>query len=461
MCDASDLYALGVTLYELVTGQVPFTAADPTEILTQHLVARPVRRLSWSRPVPPELERLILALLAKQPRARPGSARVVAEKLSGDIARIARRRVAAAVAVRGNAPPAERGAAAIELHGGEAQRQPGEGVLGIFGLAGSRGDEVLRAARAAVHLRDLAPALRLGVDAGEVVAHGTVTGAPVTGAWALAERAAAGEIRLGEAARAALGTHAEADAEGRLVLLHPDRPAVLRPPATPFLGRERELGELHAALAAVTEQRTCGLVTVLGPAGVGKSRLAGEFLGAAGVEAQVLAGRCPPYGEGSASARSPARWGVCRSQTLLDEPAARALRAAIEPAGVPCGPRRRPGRSGGCSSGSPPSARVILAVEDIHWAGTALLDVLDHVAAFSGGSPVLVLCLARPELLDARPSWATPQAGRSVLTRPAAAGGGGPAAGGGARRRAGARSGSPRGRGQPAVHRAARRRRRG
>ena len=155
---------------------------------------------------------------------------------------------------------------------------------------------------------------------------------------------------------------------------------------------------------------------MLGPAGVGKSRLAGEFLGAAGAEAQVLAGRCSPYGEGSAFGALAGALGRVRIETLLDEPAAHALRAAIEPAGDPVRPQETAWAFRRLLERLAAERPVILAVEDIHWAGAALLDVLDHVVAFSGGSPVLVLCLARPELLDARPSWATPQAGRSVLT---------------------------------------------
>jgi serine/threonine protein kinase len=82
-CNASDLYALGVTLYELATGRVPFAASDPSEILMQHLVAQPLAPSLHEPAVSPELERLILALLAKQPDQRPASALDVQRELTG------------------------------------------------------------------------------------------------------------------------------------------------------------------------------------------------------------------------------------------------------------------------------------------------------------------------------------------------------------------------------------------
>ncbi len=132
----------------------------------------------------------------------------------------------------------------------------------------------------------------------------TVTGAPISAAGRLAERAAPGEILLGDGVRTAIGALADADVEvdeggGRLLALRVGPPALLRAPATPFVGRAHELAALQAALARVRDGRVCQLVTVAGPPGIGKSRLAREFLTAAAEDATVLAGRCLSYGEGT------------------------------------------------------------------------------------------------------------------------------------------------------------------
>ena len=82
VCDASDLYALGVTLYELTTGRTPFDASDPTEVLTQHLTAQPLAPSEIAADVPPRLERLILELLSKRPEQRPASALDVQRELA-------------------------------------------------------------------------------------------------------------------------------------------------------------------------------------------------------------------------------------------------------------------------------------------------------------------------------------------------------------------------------------------
>ncbi len=164
-------------------------------------------------------------------------------------------------------------------------------------------------------------------------------------------------------------------------------------------------------------------MTVAGAPGIGKSRLAAELLTAAGDEATVLAGRCESYGEGTTyralaeivrglggdprrrveellEGDEQAVRGILGAIGLSDEPAqadeiAWALRRLLERAA-----RERP---------------LVVAVEDIHWAQPALLDALDHVVALSSGTPILLVCLTRPELLEQRPAWAAPQPNRSLL----------------------------------------------
>ena len=435
---ASDLYALGVTLYELVTGRPPFTAAEPAHVLAQHLAATPAPPSVHEPAVPPELERLILQLLAKRPEERPASAAAVADAL-GAISAVAprppaARRMVAILVVRaeGGDPEAVHGlladcAAAIERHGGAAERQLGDALVGLFGTTVAHGDEALRAARAAVELRDATTGLRQGIETGEVFLDGVTapTGAAITAAARLAERAEPGEILLGERVRKALAPDASLDAGGgRLLALHTQEPGLLRRALTPFVGRERELERLRAELARVRDERTCRLVTVAGPPGVGKSRLAGELVAVLGEGATVLAGRCRAYGEGTTYGpladivRGLGGGDARRRLEELLEGDAQALRALLGALGLADEPvqpeetawavRRLLER---CARERP----LVVAIEDIHWAQPALLDLLDHVAALSTGAPILLLCMTRPELLEERPGWAAPQPNRSIL----------------------------------------------
>jgi tetratricopeptide (TPR) repeat protein len=318
----------------------------------------------------------------------------------------------------------------IEHHEGTTERYLGDALIGLFGVTKSRGDDALRAARAAVALGDDVAGLRLGIESGEVFVGTAKDGAPVpTGgviaaAARLAEQAAPGEILVGEQIRREIAVDARIEAaSGRLLELLEEPPALARTAHTPFVGRARELGSLLDAFAQARDAHDCHLVTVVGPPGIGKSRLAGEFVAAVGEDALVLAGRCATYGEGTAydaltgivrglggdpqarvgellAGDAPAIRGVLAALGLLDEPvhaqeSAWAMRRLLE----------RVARDG----------PVVVAVEDIHWASPVLLDLLDHLVALSSGSPILLLCMSRPELLETRPAWAAPQPGRSIL----------------------------------------------
>ena len=267
---SSDLYALGVTLYELVTGRPPFQAKDATQVLTQHLTSVPVPPSELEPAIPDELERLILTLLAKDPQLRPASADAVAATLAAIAAsappdaptrtrpvgataqpREARRVVSVLAARADIADPEalhgvfDRCAEVIEQHGGTVERYLGDALVGFFGLEQSHGDDALRATRAAIALRSESAELRLGIESGEVfLAAGprgapVATGATITTAGRLAERAAQGEILLGDRIRPTVAPDATIDAEtGRLDSLELERPALLRAPDTPFVGRE-------------------------------------------------------------------------------------------------------------------------------------------------------------------------------------------------------------------------------
>lgn len=443
----SDLYALGVTLYELVTGRTPFEAKDATFVLTQHLTATPQPPSHFAPELPAALERLILELLAKEPAQRPASAAAIvvalAEMGTGALTPTSgtrqpdARRLVSVIAARADVGDPEalhgvfdRCTAVIEQHGGTVERYLGDALVGFFGLTESHGDDAMRAARAAVQLRSETAELRLGIESGELFlstgpSGATIaTGAAITAAGRLAERAEQGEILLGDRVRSAVAADARIDAAtGRLHELQIEQPALLRAPATPFVGRQQQLDELHAALARVRDERSCRLVTVAGAPGIGKSRLAGEFLTAIGDDATVLVGQCLAYGEGTTYRALAdivrALGGDPRSaiEQLLagDEQAVRGILGAIGLSDEPAQPEETSWALRRLLEQLARDRPLVVAVEDIHWAHPALLDLLDHVATLSTGSPILLVCLTRPELLESRPQWAAPQPNRSVI----------------------------------------------
>ncbi len=303
--------------------------------------------------------------------------------------------------------------AALERHGASVEKFIGDAVMAVFGIPQLHEDDALRALRAAVELRDAVSDLglqaRIGVNTGEVVSgsgDALVTGDAVNVAARLEQAAQPGEILLGEQtlrlARDAVEVAAvdAVAAKGksepvpayRLVGVVEGAPAFARRLDSPMVGRDEELAQLRQALARTVRERRCHLFTVLGPAGIGKSRLVAE-LATSAREALVLSGPCLPYGEGitywplidifrSASAEAQlddALAAPTSEETFL------AVRRFLESLA-----RERP---------------LVVVFEDIHWAEPTLLDLIDHVADWSRDAPILVACLARPELLDARPAW--------------------------------------------------------
>jgi tetratricopeptide (TPR) repeat protein len=193
--------------------------------------------------------------------------------------------------------------------------------------------------------------------------------------------------------------------------------------ASALVGREEELATLCRELDLAVAERSCRLVTILGEPGMGKSRLAVELLRSPGPAARVLVGRCLSYGEGITY------WAlgeIVRAAAGLekDDPAAtvraklEALLAGTEDADVATGLlvqaiglERGSGATGEIAwaarrllevvaQGQP----VVVAIEDLHWAEPALLDLVEQLPALANG-PILVLGLSRPELLETRPEW--------------------------------------------------------
>ncbi|MBV9415982.1 MAG: AAA family ATPase [Solirubrobacterales bacterium] len=294
-----------------------------------------------------------------------------------------------------------RTAAAVEVQtrGGSIHPATGGGILVAFGVPVSQEDDAKRAVEFAHVLRDqLAPTIpvRIAVETGEVmVREQHLSGAPILTAARMLHGVESGQVLVGE--------RASAVAERRARL-------------SPFVGRAAELGALSSAASRLREERRPQLVTIIGDAGVGKSRLAREFarrLAGEASDVRVFAGRCLSYGRGltyralgevlRAIRADEIDRGVERlaereilnltlglevSDELHPLAALDQLRAAwVElVAGIV---RQRP---------------AVIAIEDLHWAQNDLLDLLEQLAHDVDG-PLMLLGTARPELLDARPSW--------------------------------------------------------
>jgi predicted ATPase/class 3 adenylate cyclase len=347
----------------------------------------------------------------------------------------------------------------LQRHGGTTEKFIGDAIVGVFGLAELHEDDALRAVRAAVELRDAVTKLseeleresaisfsvKLGLNSGEVFvgagSHREVfaTGDPINVAARLEQGAGANEILLGERTYRLVETYVRAEALGalevrgrtakvhawRLLELCDEESLAARVP-TPFVGRQAALEELRALIAQTREERLCRLGTLVGPAGIGKSRLARELV--AGAEDAVVAvGRCLSYGEGityhalveivkQLVGEDPDR----RIAELLEhdedaELVARRVRAAIglsdetAPAEESFWAVRR------LFEAVARTRPLIAVVEDVHWAEPLLLDLLEYLVGFSAEAPIFVLCLARPELLEARPAWAARHPRRSLV----------------------------------------------
>jgi class 3 adenylate cyclase/tetratricopeptide (TPR) repeat protein len=340
---------------------------------------------------------------------------------------------------------------AIERHGGTVEKFVGDEVMAVFGVPQAHEDDALRAIRAAAEMRarldELNPelerrygtrlALHMGVNTGEVVAADAterdafVTGDAVNVAARLYQAAESGEILLGELTHRLAGDGISADA------IEPIRAKGKRKPVpafrlvsvtlgapgrrsweTPLVGRDEELVRLVDLFEQAVRQRQCRLATVIGDAGVGKSRLAHEFSSLVAPTARVLMGRCLAYGEGitySPLADIVRGAAEIRDEDSLDD-AQKKIRALCEPAVA-----RHIASLVGLSTDAVPAGEgawaarrlfqalateqpLLLIVEDLHWAEAGLLDLLAEVGDRTR-APVFVLLTARPDLLEKRPDW--------------------------------------------------------
>jgi class 3 adenylate cyclase/tetratricopeptide (TPR) repeat protein len=313
----------------------------------------------------------------------------------------------------------ERMKGVVERHGGTVEKFIGDAVMAVFGVPVAHEDDALRACRAAVEMRDALPSLgingRIGVNTGEVVtgtAERLATGDAVNVAARLEQAAQPGEVLVGSETLRLVRPAAEVG-EQRLLELKGKAEAVAAWPlvaaagelerrlSTRMVGRERELTRLRSAFDQAEHDRSCQLFTVLGSAGVGKSRLAAEFLGS--VEASVVRGRCLSYGEGITY------WPVVeilkQFATLPEGDAARPLRALLGETEDPASAEEVAWAFRKLLEQEAQLQPVVCVLDDLHWAEETLLDLVEHIADLSRDAPLLLLCMARPELLERRPSW--------------------------------------------------------
>jgi class 3 adenylate cyclase/tetratricopeptide (TPR) repeat protein len=357
---------------------------------------------------------------------------------------------------------------AIDEHGGAVEKFIGDAVLAVFGAAVAHEDDAVRAVRAAAGSLAALHALnadvaashgvrleaRCGLCSGEVMVITSpgrdfrVVGDAVNTASRLQNAAQPGEILIGAQTAAMVRGHvgiepiAELRLKGKVsavpawrvtdAVLDEDDAALQ--PSSPLIGRDDELDELRRSLSRVTRRGQVRLVTVLGPPGIGKTRLVREFL--AGLDtgaATVMSGRCSPYGRGitysplaSMLDSLPGGWTeltrLLSAEAEIGERAIRSLTTIM---------RRPLDHQARADSSAPPDSEadgqagveeiswaarymletlgrkrpVIMVWDDLHWAEETLLDLIDDAATWLVDIPVLLLCVARTELLETRPAW--------------------------------------------------------
>ena len=324
----------------------------------------------------------------------------------------------------------------IVSHGGTLEKFIGDAVMAVFGVPELHEDDALRAVRAAVEVQtalrdeawDLPLAARVGVGTGEVHVLSAasedlhVSGAVASVAAQLEGSAPAGGILISDETHSLVRDAVKAEAFGdawRLDEVLEDAPAYARRLDTPLVGRQGELERLLGAYANARTDKHCGVVTVVGEAGIGKTRLARELVASVRDEARVLVGRCVSYGEGATylpiteivreAAKEHSFVGI-RELVEAEEDADAVAQRLAELTGIAESPAA-PGEAfwavrrllEAIARGGP----VLVVLDDIHWAEPTLLDLVEYLGEWAEG-PILLVCLARGELLEQRPGWGGP-----------------------------------------------------
>lgn len=354
----------------------------------------------------------------------------------------------------------------VERHAGTVEKYMGDAVMAVFGVPVVHEDDAVRAARAALemhetlgHLNDelegrwgVRLEIHTGLNTGEVVV-GTAPGGDLSTvgdvvniAQRLEASAPPGDVFVGDDTAHHLGDLAELEPVDPLTLkgkslpvsacrlrsVRSERAAGPTRPSPPFVGREHELDGLRRAFDQAIASREPRMATVVGPAGIGKSRLVAALMESVRGEATTAVGRCLPYGEGITY------WPVAEiARSLAGAPTQNAVASLIggsspdeESELIAARLSRAAGFARGTVSVEEAQWAVrklmermardralVIVFEDIHWAEQSLLDLIDHVASSSAEVPLLIVCLSRPELFEAHPDWpaTTGAAGRIDL----------------------------------------------
>ena len=353
----------------------------------------------------------------------------------------------------------------LERHGGTVEKYIGDAIMAVFGLPRLHEDDALRAVRAAFEMRTALQDLNLrlqatwgvslenrtGVSTGEVVTgdptsgQRLATGDTVNVAARLEQAARDGEVLIGETTwrrvkdAVTVEPTEPLDLRGKSKRVRAYRlmgvnsgEAITRRVDLPVVGREEELGRLLEAFDRALGSSRCEVVTLLGQAGLGKSRLIEEFVRHVSGQAQVLRGRCLSYGEGITF------WPIAeafrQAAGILPDDTDEAARAKLwsltggerEDAALRIWSLMGFGSSAYGKDELLWSVRAVLETiarsrplvlifDDIHWAERILLDLVEHVADTSAGVPLLILCTARPEVLDEPPGFLADRHGDQVI----------------------------------------------
>ncbi|MEX0673647.1 MAG: adenylate/guanylate cyclase domain-containing protein [Gaiellaceae bacterium] len=341
--------------------------------------------------------------------------------------------------------------AELERHGGTVEKFIGDAVMALFGAPVAHEDDPERAVRAALAIREAAVEdgfeVRIAVNTGEALV--SVDARPEAG-----EKMAAGDVvntaaRLQSAApvNGILVGEATERATRDVILYREHGPVEAKGKAEPvrvweavearsrfgvdvrqhggasLVGRARELGVLHGALERARSEREPQLVTIVGVPGIGKSRLVWELFQLVDIDPELITwrqGRCLPYGEGVSF------WALGEMVKahcgILETDAPQDVERKLSAAGGDAHLRPLVGLSTDAELGGDRRVEafaawrgffeaiaeegpLVLVFEDLHWADEGLLDFVDHLADWARGVPLLVVCSARPELLDRRPGW--------------------------------------------------------
>jgi class 3 adenylate cyclase/tetratricopeptide (TPR) repeat protein len=357
-------------------------------------------------------------------------------------------------------------AAEIKRHGGKIEKYIGDAIMAVFGLPRAHEDDALRAVRAAIGMQSVLRGLneslsarfgvvlanRTGVNTGEVVAvddptadQKLATGDAVNVTARLEQAAPANEIYIGEVTYRLVRDAVKAEPVEPLTLKGKSQPVAafrligvhgqegnVRRQDTPVVGRDEELTALQNTWTTVVTARRVHLVTVLGDAGIGKSRLVRELMDRVGSGARIVCGRCLAYGDGITF--WPLREMVVSACAIHDEDSPEVAREKLLACTGDADIADRMASATGLSAAPFPlhelywgvrrfmqvlaaQGPVLALFDDIHWAEPAFLDLLESLLETIGDAPVLLIATSRRDLLEERPQWGEREHSERLLLR--------------------------------------------